>query len=491
MNLSSFLPPCLRAADPMRVRAATGSLRRPQTGPVGLLAAGWLIVAGCGRTPPPPPPVAEVAPVEVEPERADPREVARNLGPFYFVLFDRGFSVDVVDTPSRARVRWPANQWEFDALRSSYSALNPKMAVRIADAWTATPRLGAIATEMGISDPAQSAAVAAWARLVAPERGSSSGPPRLAPSLARDTLLAIGLRQALQDADQKNFHRSHVLLTDMAEIMNESSPLQQREGRDIFIKFFREVPDTARFEDFSARLSAYSEARRREVLLAGEHAAVLHAAGLTSAAAFMRDQLLSQFDLITLPMIDRAIRRGVSFGFPAPEQVTRLRAQLESLAAALREGAADPAVPYLREAVAEPGDAAYRGQLEAFEKMWANDAAAAGEQATAEQRLEELAAVKRPVGDWFREKVAVVKNAPLLTLRPPMTERFFEMISPLGYDPTAKRLLVERVSELPARADGVGEALVGWCRGGTLPDELANGSGHAILAWYWLESGRP
>jgi hypothetical protein len=454
-----------------------------------LLAAGSLVVAGC-EAPQPAPPIAEVAPAEVEPAQADPQVVARNLSPHYFILFNRGFSVDVVDTPYRSRAKWPTSQVELDSLQNSYRSSNPEMARRLADAWTATPTLVSVTKALGVADPAQAKAVTAWARFVSPQR-SSPMETALPPALARDRLLAIGLRQAIQDADRKNYHRAHVLFTDMAQVMGEDAPLQKREGRDIFIRFFKEVPDTRRFDDFAGRLSAYSEARGKEVLLAGEHAAVLHAAGLTSAAAFMRDQLLSQFDLITLPMIDRAIQRGVSYGFPAPERVTRLRARLESLAGSLREQGPAKAESFLAEAVAATPDIAYRDKLADFEKLFAEGGDGSDEGETTEQRLEELVATERPVGDWLREKVAVVPNVPLLTLRPPMSYRFLELISPLGYDPAAKRLFVKSVPERAAGADGIGAAMTGWCRGDKLPVELTDGSGHAILAWYWLEAGRP
>jgi len=103
----------------------------------------------------------------------------------------------------------------------------------------------------------------------------------------------------------------------------------------------------------------------------------------------------------------------------------------------------------------------------------------------------EAVAFERPVSDWLREKAAIVPNVPLLTLRPPMSYRFLELISPLGYDSAAKRLFAKSMPGRAAGADGIGDAITAWCRGDKLPDELTDGSGHAILAWYWLEAGRP
>ena len=446
-------------------------------------------VAGCESSPPPPaaepPPVVEAAPAE-----ADPRVVARNLGPFYFILFNRGFSADVIETPSRSRLSWPSSDGEYQQQVGALQGTNPELARRLQDAWKATPTLGAITAAYGISDPSWTTAVADWSKLVSPSRSAGTRPV-IPAGLARDTVLAITLRQAIQDADRKNYHRAHVLLTDMAQVMGEDSPLRSRDGRDVFIRFFREVPDTARFEDFAGRLASYSEAREKEVLLAGEHAAVLHAAGLTAAAGFMREQLLSQFELITMPMINEAITRGVSFGFQAPERVMALKGRLEAAAAALREGLTSTAEPFQQTAVAKEADPAYRQRLAEFEKLWEAGGDAAGNDAGAEQQLEQLASAPRPVVDWLREKALVTRHAPLLTLRQPMTYRFLAMISPVGYDAGAKELTIKATASLPADEAGLADGIGAWCRGQPLPDALADGSAHALLAWYWLESGRP
>lgn len=453
------------------------------------LAAAGLFLAGCGETPPPPPPALPA--VEAPPEPADAATVARNLAPFYFLLFDRGFNADVVDTPSRSRVR-PASRAELQQMMSRLESTDPEMARRIRDAEKATPPLAAVPAAYGITDGTWTEAVAEWARLVTPRRGFPSERSTISPELARGTILAITFRQAIHDADRKNYHRAHVLFTDMAYAMGEDSPLRHRDGRDVFIRFYRDVPDTARFEDFAGRLTAYSEAREKEVLLAGEHAAVLNAAGMNAAAGFMRDQLLSQFDLITLPMIDKAIQRGVSFGFQTPERVARLRGRLESLAESLRQGDAGGGDPYRTAAVAAEPDDAYRTKLAAFEEAWAaGGPAAAEDDLSAEQRLDELATAKRSIGDWLREKALVTRHAPLLTLRQPMTYRFLDMISPVVYNPAEKGLALRPTASLPAVEAEIGDAIGAWCRGEALPDALADGSAHALLAWYWLECQRP
>jgi len=441
-----------------------------------LAVVGATCLIGC-EPPPATPSLNQTQPVVVEEPPVNPEAVARSISPFYFVLFNRGFSTQTVETPDRFR------------LNSISDFHDPELDRRISDAQKATPPLSSVAAAYGVTDSAVVEALSEWAKFVSPT-GRTQSP--LSASSARDTVLAIVFRQAVQDADSRNYHRAHVLFTDMAHTMSEDSPLRQRAGRDVFARFFREVPDKARFEAFAGQLAAYSEAREKEVLLAGEHAAVLHAAGLTAASGFMRDQLLSQFDLITLPMINKAIQRGVSFGFQAPERVTRVKQRLELLAAALHEGASADIDPARHKAIIVASNEAYQADLGAFEKLWeASGADVADDDTSAEQLLDRMATMERPISEWLKEKTLVTRYVPLLALRQPMNYRFLEMISPLTYEPSSKQFRCQLAARLSSEVDDLETKVADWCRGEPAADALANGSMYSLLAWYWLERGRP
>lgn len=467
--------PCIRIGLKLvfhRTDAARACLSR-------LVVVSATCLIGC-EPPPAAPSLNQTQPVVVEEPPANPESVARSISPFYFVLFNRGFSTQTVETPDRYR------------LNSLSDFQDPELDRRISDAQKATPPLSSVAAAYGVTESAVVESLSEWAKFVSPT-GLTQSP--LSASSARDTVLAIVFRQAVQDADRKNYHRAHVLFTDMAHTMSEVSPLRQRAGRDVFARFFREVPDKARFEEFAGRLAAYSEAREKEVLLAGEHAAVLHAAGLTAASGFMRDQLLSQFDLITLPMINKAIQRGVSFGFQTPEQVTRVKQRLELLAAALREGTSAEIDPARHKAIMVASNEAYQADLRAFKKLWeasAADAAdAADDDTSAEQLLDRMATMHRPISDWLNEKMLVTRHVPLLAIRQPMNYRFLEMISPLTYEPSGKQFQYQLAARLPSEVDDLEKKVSDWCGGEPAADGLADGSMYSLLAWYWLERGRP
>jgi len=445
-----------------------------------LVVVGATCLTGC-KPPPAAPTLNETQPVVVEEPPVNPEAVARSITPFYLVLFNRGFSTQTVETPDRYRLNSVSDFQVHER--------DPELDRRISDAQKATPPLSSVAAAYGVTDSAVVEALSEWAKFVSPTWRTQSP---LSASSARDTVLAIVFRQAIQDADRRNYHRAHVLFTDMAHTMSEDSPLRQRAGRDVFARFFREVPDKARFEAFAGRLAAYSEAREKEVLLAGEHAAVLHAAGLTAASGFMRDQLLSQFDLITLPMINKAIQRGVSFGFQTPERVARVKQRLELLASALREGPTAEIHPARHKAIMFASNEAYQADLGAFEKLWeASSADAADDDTSAEQLLDRMATMERPISEWLKEKTLVTRHVPLLTLRQPMNYRFLEMISPLTYEASAKQFRYQLAARLPSEVDDLEKKVTDWCGGEPAADGLADGSMHSLLAWYWLERGRP
>jgi len=438
------------------------------------IVCGVITLAGCGKTAPPPPPPPPPPPAPVE---ADPQVVARHIAPFFGILFDRGFNADVVETPYRHRVVW-SDPWVRDS--------QP-------DAWNATPTLSQAVAALGMDDASWVEKLRLWAEFPAEQWRRGPDKARISPAEARDVMFALLLQQAIRDADQKNYHRSHVILTDVATTMSQESPLSDRTGRDVFSRFFSEVPDAARFEDFAERLAAYTASREKEVLVGGEHAAVLHAAGLTAAAEFMREQLLSQFDLITFPMIESAIDKGIKYGFRAPTDVVEIRDRLKSLAEALRLGTKPADIDRFRsDAIVTPPDGEYLKLFADFESLWKMPGeAGSNADSGVETQLRELAARPRTVVEWLREKALVARHVPLLTLQNPMTHRFLSLVSPRQYVTAERQFRVKSIPELVIERQNLGAALSGWCRGEPLPDDLADGSAYALLSWHWLEGGRP
>ena len=100
---------------------------------------------------------------------------------------------------------------------------------------------------------------------------------------ARDAVLAIYVDQALADADAGNLHRAHVLLSDVLSDISDSQAGDFSASITGLRRFFQEVPDKDRLQAFAQELDSYMRLAEESILLRGEHAAVLHAAGREGA----------------------------------------------------------------------------------------------------------------------------------------------------------------------------------------------------------------
>lgn len=254
---------------------------------------------------------------------------------------------------------------------------------------------------------------------------------------ARDAVLAIYVDQALADADAGNLHRAHVLLSDVLSDISDSQAGDFSASITGLRRLFQEVPDKERLQAFAQQLDNYMRLAEESILLRGEHAAVLHAAGLVDAAEFTRSKLLTQFNLVTLPLIDLAIARGESYGFQSPDQLQKTRRRLDSHAAAL--AANRP----------EAGSDAFR-----TEANWGN----------IEQNSTTLL-------DAFANDADLVAAG-----------------CPVRYDSGEQTIAMDDAKTLadPKRLQAVAD----WCAG--KPAEgIDDGTGHFLLGWHWLADGRP
>jgi hypothetical protein len=256
---------------------------------------------------------------------------------------------------------------------------------------------------------------------------------------AREILLAIYVLQALKDADDGNLHRAHVLFTDALTEMNEG----QSEGMTASIaglrRLFLEVPDAKRLQAFAQQLDRYVQLQEQNILLYGEHAAILQAGGFTAAADFTREKLLTQFDLVTLPLIDLAIARGESYAFRQPDQLRETRRRLGAHAGALR--ATRPA----------DRDDSFRTKAS-------------------------LNAVPRSIAE-------------VMEMIGPHAE-FLAAACPAAFDPDKKEVASPDLWKILRDKERLA-AVAEWCSGKQAADVIADGSGHLLLAAHWLEQERP
>jgi hypothetical protein len=260
---------------------------------------------------------------------------------------------------------------------------------------------------------------------------------KLTPRQARDAVLAIYVSQALEDADAGNMHRANVLLSDVLEEVSDSQAGDFSSLITGLRRLFQEVPDRERLQSFAQELDNYVGLAEESLLLQGEYAAVLHAAGLVDAAEFTRSKLLTQFNLVTLPLIDLAIARGESFSFPAPEQLHQTRRRLDSHAAALA----------------------------------ANRSQAGRDRFRTEADWGDIEQSRAALLDAFAKDAELVAAG-----------------CPLRYDNDKQAFALDNAKALadPKRLQAVAD----WC-GGKPTEGIDDGTGHFLLGWHWLANDRP
>ncbi len=341
------------------------------------------------------------------------------MRPLFLVLYEHGFNPSRLSTPSR---------WAASAV--AQGGMPPALVTAVEEAAAKTPPLAKLIRkecERAGIDPATvvTCATDLAQKLPAPQ--------------AREILMAIYVLQAIEDADGGNLHRAHVLLTDVLMEMND----MQADGMAASIaglrRFFLEVPDEKRLRNIARLLDRYVQLQEENILLSGEHAAILHAGGLTAAADFTREKLLTQFDLVTLPLIDLAIARGESYAFRQPDQLRETRRRLGAHAEALR--ATRPA----------ERDDSYRTKAA-------------------------LQPVPRSTNELTK---AIGANAGLLAAA-----------CPASYDREKKEIVFPELRTVLGDTQRL-EAAAAWCSGKPPTPAIADGSGHLLLAAHWLESERP
>jgi hypothetical protein len=518
-------------------------------------------LAGCGSEAPRNPPQAEAPPPPPPPPPPlSEEQVARAFEPFFFVLFGNAFQPTDVEATSRMRwlnesarnildgvtasnraadlLAWQESSRDARAATPQLSDVISRMAespdtsrrntatwIRAWDAilWEVTlSRIG----RLNASDLAVFEALSAgnqnllpWLRITGPQvnsisdqaesydpasYGADPGNSNSAnqrtidePVSPLEAVLTMYLFQAIRDADTGNLHRAHVLFSDISAILDDDTVNSDREYLRNFALFFTEVPDAARYERTARLLERYMVRQEEQIILRGEHASALKAAGLTDAANFMRNSLLTRFNLVTLPMIDAAISRGESYGFRAPAQFESVRQRVLKLASDIRPSAGEFAEDeFRRQAVLIPADPDYRDTMTRFETMWA----AGGEQAelatdsaegSVERVVNSLWASQRPFQDWLVEKSLCSRHAPLFLVKPPLDDQWLGLAVPHVADDTLSgswRDVAARATDV--QSNGV-KALLEWCRGGSLDDEERDGTGYFLLAWFWRELDRP
>jgi hypothetical protein len=437
---------------------------------VTLLVAMLCLGTGCSKKPEPPPPAVQAPPPPPPPPpQLSEAEVAILLRPHFFALFNKGFNPRMP-----YKYRYAAESLDFPA-RSSQ---NDGLSENFADAKASTPPADRLFQTSGNPD------ILRWVRYLDEQRSGED---------VRNQVLRVYWLQALADAKQSNFHRAHVLFRDVAD---EVSRLLSAEMDDKFVRFFADVPDSARIEAFGKILETYILEQAKWVTLRGEHASVLLATqGYKDSGRFMIDELVKQLELATLPIVRQAIARGESYGFRPSGQLVAAQEKLAGLLGTLKEAQLDDASgDYRQAALTLAKDPLYLERLQTFEKTFEDKAdAAQGDSASVTRQVQDLWDSSRDIGSWMKEKRICLENCPSFAVRPGMVLKP-ELFCPATWDGT-NEVIVHRYGEY--FGDSEVQAVTAWCNDEKQPFPLGtgdrdkvldDGAAHFVLGWYFLEN---
>lgn len=302
-------------------------------------------------------------------------------------------------------------------------------------------------------------------------------------------ILAIYVAQALADADAGNLHRAHVILSDTLRIMSMGEGSATKTG-DSIEALFTEVVNQSNLDRFTAALSRYVEEQADALVVSGENASVLNAAGLRDGAEFIRAALLAKYELLVMPLIAKAQQRARNAGYRSPESLAGFQKQIGRHVATLR-GSGDSKKQYLQRAV-DAADGDYAAVLERFRGMWGGNS-----EASLDKTLKEIRELSRPVQSWYEEKRIAATHCPLQFVSAGLTSAELSIGLPLEYDDTERKFKDTNVLDFVAARqrlpeDTLGEDVKMWCGDASGASPLVrNGHGHFMLGWYWLEAGKP
>ena len=253
---------------------------------------------------------------------------------------------------------------------------------------------------------------------------------------------------------------------------------------------FTEVVNQSNLDRFTAALSRYVEEQADALVVSGENASVLKAAGLRDGAEFIRAALLAKYQLLVMPLIAKAQQRARNAGYRSPESLAGFQKQIGRHVATLR-GSGDSEKQYLQQAV-DAADGDYAAVLDRFRGMWGGNS-----EASLDKTLDDLRKLSRPVQSWYEEKRIAAIHCPLQFVSAGLTSAELSIGLPLEYDETERKFKDTNVLDFVAARqrlpeDTLGEDVKMWCGDASGASPLVrNGLGHFMLGWYWLEAGKP
>ena len=331
---------------------------------------GVAAIAGCSEPPPPPPAPAPAPPPAPTQKPAGVDTAAKVLVPYFYLMVDWGYSPSEVLSPDRLPVLDTRNSTglgETTPNVESDGAMKPGWSERSrARALGTTPTLEDLLSKQIGNGPALYQAFQVIPLVYASDSNLDMSIGMSTREAGR-AILAIYVAQALADADAGNLHRAHVILSDTLRIMSMGQGSATKTG-DSIEALFTEVVNQSNLDRFTAALSRYVEEQADALVVSGENASVLKAAGLRDGAEFIRAALLAKYELLVMPLIAKAQQRARNAGYRSPESLAGFQKQIGRHVATLR-GSGDSEKQYLQQAVVD-AHVNYKAVQQRFRDMW-------------------------------------------------------------------------------------------------------------------------
>ena len=301
---------------------------------------------------------------------------------------------------------------------------------------------------------------------------------------------SIVLKEAEDSAKRGEIHKGNSLLSDMAQIVRTTPVSAQNVQR-----FFDNVANEGSVDALARNLDTYFRERLRGIIVSATHASILKRAGRDDAADFIRDAIC--FDIVTLllPIVGQANKYAESYGFRSPEIDQNTLEALRGLVNAMGfEASLKTRKNQIFEALKEVGNSRqhkqYLEKLALLMKDQGDDTAdieGEDDSSSLDSLLRKINVTERSYASWLLEKsllyellghvpsMAGIDAQKILAFMPlTATENSFEVFQ---FD----RLTEEECGK-------VSEWTLNDFDGGDI-GKLNKEQGHALLAWYLLETG--
>lgn len=301
---------------------------------------------------------------------------------------------------------------------------------------------------------------------------------------------SVVLKEAEAAAKRGEIHKGNSLLSDMAQIVRTTPVSAQNVKR-----FFDNVANEGSVDALKRNLDTYFRERLRGIIVSGTHASILKRAGRDDAADFIRDAIC--FDIVTLllPIVSQANTYAESYGFRPPELDQNTLESLRGLVNAMGfEASLKTRKKEIFEVLKEVENSRqYKQYLEQLALLIKNqgddlaDIEEDDESSSLDSLLSKISVTERSYASWLLEKSLLYE---LLGHVPSMAgidvQKTLAFMPLTATDNSFEIFQFNRLTE--EECEKISEWTLNDFDGGDI-GKLNKEQGHALLAWYLLETG--